>query len=158
VGGVAWDWWPWWIVPVIFVGTFIAVAFVMWFKLLGSHRKLLWLVEIITGKDWDKDHQIGQPRKLEPFCVDWTDRENKRKEKHYWPIPEEQVREIGKAHLRRGASLSKRELAKHTSLSEEKALEVLAYMRQKAYAHYVDGNKTELTGRGDYFFSRLLST
>lgn len=158
IGGVLFDMWSWWVVPITVACAFIAVTGFVWFKLLGSHRKLLWLAETITGKDLDGDGQRGRPRKPEPFCVDWTDRENKRKEKHYWPIPEGQVREIGEAHLLRGASLSKRELAKHTSLSEEKALEVLAYMRSKAYAIYVDGNRTELTGRGDYFFSRLLST
>jgi hypothetical protein len=128
-----------------------------WLYLLGAHRSLLWFVETITGKDLDGDREKGKPEK-EPFPVEWTDKENKKQERHYWPIPEEQVREIGKAHLHQGVSLSKRELAKHTSLSEEKALEVLKYMRQKAYAQYVDGNTTQLSGRGEYFFKQLLST
>jgi hypothetical protein len=157
VGGFLLDAWPWWVIPIVFFCAFVIVSGFWWFKLLGAHRKLLWLVEMITGKDLDQDGQKGPPRQAEPFCVEWTDRENKRKEKHYWPVPEAQIREIGQAHLR-GVNLSKRELAKHTSLSEEKALEVLAYMRQKAYAQYVDGNRTELTGRGEWFFKQLLSS
>lgn len=149
--------WSLWVPPLSFLGATALILFCAWLWRLGAHCKLLWLVEMITGKDLDQDGQKGPPRQAEPFCVEWTDRENKRKEKHYWPVPEAQIREIGQAHLR-GVNLSKRELAKHTSLSEEKALEVLAYMRQKAYAQYVDGNRTELTGRGEWFFKQLLSS
>lgn len=158
VGLAAKQHWAWWIPPGAALTAFVAVMALAWASLLGAHRQLLWLVEEITGQDLDQDGETGQPREPEPFLVEWTDGQNRRQERHHWPVPEEQVREIAKAHLMQGANLSKREIAKHTSLSEEKALEVLAFMRNKAYARYMDGNRTELTGRGEYFFSQLLST
>jgi len=56
----------------------------------------LWLKEIIIGRDLDNG-VVGKP---EPFRVEWTDPQNRRIENHDWPIPEEQVREIGKAHIK----------------------------------------------------------
>jgi len=63
VGGVLFDIWPWWVVPVVFICAFIAVTAFKWFKLLGSHNELLWLKEIITGKDLDGDGRVGRPGK-----------------------------------------------------------------------------------------------
>ena len=140
----------------------------VWWVLFAMDRITLLLNEIIKvlewifGKDINKDGAIGQPepaavRKAEPFEVVWTDPKNRTVEIHPdWPISETQIREVGKAVLG-GVALSKRELSRYTSLGPDKALEVLSFMRRRAYAHYVDGNTTELTGRGEHFFSKLLS-
>lgn len=153
--GVVVKWhWPWW-TPLMVLGGGSAVA---WFVLLVGQRKHLWIIETITGRDIDGDGAVGEPRQAEPFVVEWESKEGKSIKRETWPISEEQVREIAEAHLRRGKRLSKRELAKHTSLSEEKTLEVLAWMRSRKMARYVDGQKTALTGKGSYLLSQLLSS
>jgi len=152
----------------IFIGSAAFVYVGIWFLLLIVDRVTLLLNEIIEvaerifKKDINQDGLIGGqqesvPRKAEPFEVVWTDPEKRQLQLHGWPVPEEQVKEVGEAYFS-GVDLSKRELAKHTSLGQDKALEVLNYMRRKAYAHYIDGNTTELTGRGEHFFSILLSS
>jgi hypothetical protein len=143
----------WW-TPVMALGGGFSLA---WFILLYSQRKHLWIIETILGQDIDGDGTVGEPRQAEPFVVEWESKEGKRIQRETWPIPEEQVRELAEAHLRHDRRLSKRELARHTSLSEEKALEVLAWMRSHKMAHYVDGQKTELTGKGKYLLRQLLS-
>jgi hypothetical protein len=148
-----WDlvWWT----PVMALGGGFSAA---WFILLYSQRKHLWIIETIFGQDIDGDGTIGESRQAEPFVVEWHNKEGKSIKREMWPISEEQVREIAEAHLRRDKRLSKREIAKHTSLSEEKALEVLAWMRSHKMARYADGQTTELTGKGKYLLSQILSS
>ena len=154
IGGIWQGDWPWWS-PVIALGSGTSIS---WFILLYSQRKHLWIIEKVIGLDIDGDGAISEPYQAEPFVVEWHNKEGRSIKRETWPISEKQVREIAEAHLKRGKRLSKRELAKHTSLSEEKALEVLAWMRSHKMAHYIDGQKTELTGKGKFLLDKLLSS
>lgn len=44
-------------------GVALAISSVAWVALLGQHRRLLWAVEKLTGRDLDRDGQAGNPAK-----------------------------------------------------------------------------------------------
>jgi len=47
--------------PALWLGLGLGISAVAWLVLLGQHRRLLWAIETVTGKDLDKDGKTGKP-------------------------------------------------------------------------------------------------
>lgn len=42
----------------------------MWLLRMDTHQKLLWLVEVVTGRDIDGDQEIGKPEPVDPVRLE----------------------------------------------------------------------------------------
>lgn len=145
--------WSWWIPPSALVGGFS----ISWFLLLIDTRKLLRMVETVIGRDIDGDGMVGQsqpPPRKPPLRIQVESKGGRVIQFDELPVDEddeETMIRVATAVLQRGCNLSRRELAKETNLSEERANELLEQMRRLGYARYKGASPntgTELTNKG----------
>jgi len=137
-------WW-WAAVPATFGISFLLFSGAAWYILLQKHRKILWFNEIerFLGIDLNRDGFIGKPPKPDIVRVERTDRESRSMRWDDLPISTESLREVAHAVLQLRCNVSKRGLAKDTSLSVEKAAELLTAMREAGFARFNTAKKPE---------------
>jgi len=152
----------WWLasVPVTFIVGAVGIAAYFWFRLFNRGMEILEFLERLTGMDLDNDSAIGKPEP-EVIVVEIVNREGRSIRRIELPVKDAKtLRQVAHAVLQLGCNLSKRSLAKHTSLSEEKALALLAAMREKGLARFNTKDKPEsgtaLTKDGLDLFESLL--
>lgn len=153
----------WWLasVPATFIVSGAGTAAYVWFRLFNRGMEILEFLERLTGVDFNADGAIGKPTQPETVTVEVINREERNIRRYNLPVEDiETLRQVARAVLQLRCNLSKRSLAKHTSLSEEKALTLLAAMREKGLARFNTKDKPEsgtaLTKDGLDVFESLL--
>lgn len=126
--------WALWVPPVSALSAFLLVGTITWFLLLGAHRKLLWLVEEITGQDLNKDGEVGDPDEVHIWL---GDAEEKSKKKTVLPVNKQTLRRVAKAVLQAGKPFSRRGLK--GILSDGKFRKLEETLLQEGWAVYKEG-------------------
>lgn len=154
--------WSWWI-PVLITGLVTTVGAVgIWFILLIDHRKLLVIIEDITGIDLDGldgDGTKGKPGNSGITRIEVTDRRTEleegeeRKQMQFGdlPVDEETLRNIAIAIFYDKGSFSRSALVEARVISDSACRKLHEAMREAGWARYVDDKPTsgtELTGKG----------
>jgi hypothetical protein len=133
-------------------------AGVTWLLLILDWRKMLWRIEEITGADLGKDDAKDEPKAKPTVRVEVKSENGRVIEYDDLPGTIEILREVAVAHLVRGITLSRRELAGATNLSEGKADSLLKEMRRLGHARFIGGEPnagTELTQKGRATFIQM---
>jgi len=146
--------WAWWIPPISALSASLLVMTIIWALLLGAHRRLLWLVEEITGQDVNKDGEVGEPDEVHIWL---TDPEKKTKKKTVLPVDEQTLRQVAKAVLRAGKPFSRRGLK--GILSDGKFRKLQEILLDEGWAIYKEGGPNagiELTYPGMAVFRYFL--
>jgi hypothetical protein len=153
----------WWLIsmPATFIIAATVVAAFYWFRLFNRGMTTLEFLERLTGVDINKDGVTGKSAEPEVVIVEVIDRANHTIHRHELPVKDrETLRQVAHAVLQLGCNLSKRGLAEYTDLSEEKALVLLAAMREKGFARFNTTDKPEsgtaLTKNGLDLFKSVL--
>jgi hypothetical protein len=153
----------WWLasVPAVSIVGAAGIAAYVWFRLFNRGMEILEFLERLTGVDINADGSVGKPAGPEVIIVEIVNREGRNIRRIELPVKDaETLRQVAHAMLQLGCNLSKRSLAKHTPLSEEKALVLLAAMREKGLARFNTNDKpqsgTTLTKDGLDLFESLL--
>lgn len=98
-----------------------------WLVKLGLHERLLWLVEVATGRDFDGDGATGQPAPVAPVRIELA--QGPRTRLVDLPVADDKLAQLARAVLRETAPLpfSRRELTK-TILTDSEYRELAAAM------------------------------
>lgn len=134
-----------------------AAAFSLtWLVLLSDHRRLLWIVETITGEDVDHDGIVGEPPVVKVEL----------RERHAggdrWaflelPISEEKLADVARAVLVARQNFSRPELcSRNRILSQTEYHELALAMEDAGLIVKLPNNRRELSGAGRAMFRGLL--
>ncbi len=146
------------------IGLAFCVALLVWFNGLANSRRLLRVVERVTGFDIDGDGYIGEPE---------TEQDNDRRDFRvavevdpthqqirYFDLPqpiENKLPAIANAVLVDGAAFSRPELATRRKLLTQGQYEELkATLLDAGFVRSETGNRTEITSAGRAFFRHYL--
>jgi len=131
-----------------------------WLVLLGTHRKLLWEIERVSGMDWDQDGMVGEPPPPPPMTkVEIVSERGRRYRYVDVPLNDAELRSLADAVLRRGVGFARRALAASDALIGEKYGDVMRAMLKGGLLRERGGGPNsgvELTPAGRAFLRQYL--
>jgi len=113
------------------------------FVFVLQHRRLLWIVETMTGLDLDGDGERGEPLSVP---VELVDREGRKMRRFDLPLSNAELQAVATAVLRNGKAFSRPAL--RGVLSQGKFNRLAREMERRGLVVKLPGNRRELTAVG----------
>ena len=132
-------------------------AILVWLMLLKESREILWLVETLVGKDFDKDDSVGRPPDVNVEVI--NQQEGRTKSIKYSKLPveitEEDLTVIASIVIDKGRDFSRNNLS---HLSPKKYSALIKYLMKSGMMVFKNGknkaNGVELTAVGRSLFKK----
>ena len=125
-----------------------------WLVLLADHRRSLWLVERLTGRDLDPDGHVGAPART--VRVETIERTRRGGQIRYTdlPVSDEKLKDVARAVLVKHANFSRPGLA--DVLTQTEYHKLAAAMVKAGLLAELPGNRRELQAAGRILLKRML--
>jgi hypothetical protein len=143
------------------LGAFAMITGAVWASLLTDHRRLLWEIETWTRQDLDGDGATGKPQ-AEPLRVrveeqkttgaSWAD--------YSLPVSQRELTSIAKSIHGGAHKWSRRDIASHPYIGDDRARDLLAALERGGFLHYPAGRNhpdgAQLTAKGRALVNGLI--
>lgn len=125
----------------------------VWIFLLADHRRALWVVEKVTGFDFDGDGYTGEPTKVQ---VEFTRKGAGEKGMDFvdLPVSFDELHQIAQLTLVHGVTFSRNGLS--PVLSQPRYNELAKIMEQRGLLIMLPNNRRVLTEKGAIALEKIL--